>query len=217
MNKRLQVGLAPLLAIAAFAVMPVAAQAVPHVYENGVMSAEGKKLRLLGWGTLHPTNATLGAPECHTVWTGYLENPTGGVAAVGQVQLFGTYECISPTCEALGGTKFEIVTEKLPWTDAVTEPEAGVFRLSIGKKGEKGGSGSVELEVNCEGVSKSHPFGNLAPKILNNGKSIGASPGEDEFDAGSGELESEINGWTFPGKWKVMGYSGQQMIGVKNP
>jgi hypothetical protein len=217
MNRKLLIKLAPLLAIAAFAVVPAAAQAVPHVYKNGVIGAEGKKVRMISWGNLSTANSTFGTPECHSLWGGYLENPTGGGAAVGQAQTFAFYECVSPTCTGLGGSKFEVITEKLPWADGVTEPEAGVFRLSIGKKGEKGGAGSVELEVNCEGVSKSHPFGNVAPKILNNGLAIGAAPTELEFDAGSGELQSEIGPWTFPGKEKVLGYGSQELIEAKNP
>ena len=43
--------LAPLLAIAAFAVMPAAAQAESHYFRNGVLIPEGKKVpQTISWG-----------------------------------------------------------------------------------------------------------------------------------------------------------------------
>jgi hypothetical protein len=62
-------------------------------------------------------------------------------------------------------------------------------------------------------------FGEIAPKVLNNGISIGAGPGEEEYDqSGSGELESEsFGGGKYGGKVKVMGYGSEELIEVKNP
>jgi hypothetical protein len=215
MKKRFLIGLAPLV-VTAFMVMPTVAQAVPHVYKNGVISGEAKKLRTISWGTAKLTNITLGPVECHNVFAGFSENPTGGGAAVGKVQAFYPYECVATTCASLGGTKIEITPEKLPWNAAVTEPEAGVFEQLTGKKGEKGGAGSVEFLVNCEGVTKPHFFGENGTKILNNGLQIGTTPGEQEF-LKSPNLESEIGAGETEGKVKVEGYASQELIEVKNP
>jgi large repetitive protein len=76
-----------------------------HVYKNGVIGAEGKPLRTIGWGTLKLTNATLGEVECHDITAGSMENPTGGGSAVGKVQAFYPYECISESCKALAGRR----------------------------------------------------------------------------------------------------------------
>ena len=215
MKKRFLIGLAPLV-VTAFMVMPTVAQAVPHVYKNGLISAEGKKLRTISWGTAKLKNITLGEVECHNVFAGYSENPTGGGAAKGQVQAFYPYECVAETCKALGGTKIEITSEKMPWNAAVTEPEAGVFDQVTGKKGEKGGSGSIEFFVNCEGVTKPHFFGENVTKIQNNGLAIGSAPGEQEF-LQTQNLESEIGAGETIGKVKVEGYGAEELIEVKNP
>src|SRR5262249_29549968 len=175
MKKKFLTGIAPLVVIAAFLVIPAAAQAVPHVYKNGVIQAEGKKLRYIAWSTLQFTNPSVfGTSECHHAFEGFLENPTGGGAAIGQLQAFEPYECVNSSCIALGGKQIVLTPEKLPWNSEVTEPEAGVFRMATGKKGEKGGSGSIEIQETCEGIATAQFFGALAPKILNNGISIGA-------------------------------------------
>jgi hypothetical protein len=220
MNKRLQIGLAPLLAIAALALMPVGAQAAPHVYKNGVIQAEGKKLRTLQWGVFHLANGTAGIVECHAAFEGFLENPTGGGQAKGQVQAFSPYECANPACIAMGGKFVELTTEHLPWNAEIIESPSGstpAFRQKMGVKSEKGGKGSVEFFYNCEGALKAHPFGETAPLILNNGLVIGAAPGEIDFDAGAGELESEIGGFKPEGRIKQQGFAAQELIEVKNP
>jgi len=179
---------------------------------------KAKKLRTIAWGTAKLFNATLGPVECHNIFAGYSENPTGGGAAKGEVQAFYPYECVAETCKTLGGTKIEIVPEHLPWAAAVTEPEAGVFDQLTGHKGEKGGGAgkSIEFLVNCEGVTKPHFFGENGTKILNNGLAIGQTPGEQEF-LKAPNLESEIGAGETEGKVKVQGYASQELIEVKNP
>src|SRR5262249_25391990 len=137
--------------------------------------------------------------------------------AIGQLQAFEPYECVNPSCIALGGKQIVLTPEKLPWNSEVTEPEAGVFRMATGKKGEKGGSGSIEIQETCEGIATAQFFGALAPKILNNGISIGAIPGELEFATGSGELESTSGPGIYAAKVKVEGFSAQELIQAKNP
>jgi hypothetical protein len=216
MPKKLFISLATLVAVAAFAVMPAVSQAAPHVYKNGVLSPEGKKLRLISWGTLKLTNATLGEVICHNVFAGYGENPKGGGAAVGKVQAFFPYECESASCLTLGGKGIVAKAGKLPWKAEVIEPEVGVFRQKTGEKGNN--TESVHFTVNCEGVVEAEFFGQLTPKALNGGQSIGALPGEGEFDAGAGELESVgIGGAAVHGTAKGFGYAEEELIEVKNP
>jgi hypothetical protein len=187
----------------------------PHVYKNGVIGGEGKKVRNIGWGTLKFTNATLGEVECHTISAGYLENPTGGGSAVGKVQAFASYECVSASCTALGGTGIEVTAEKLPWSAEVTEPE-GVFRIRTGNRIKA--AGAAFQRVNCIGVTNTQFSGEDAPKVLNNGKAIGSAPGEQEFDQpGSGELEGALGGLKIAGSIKVEGYGAEELIEVKNP
>jgi hypothetical protein len=189
----------------------------PHVYKNGVLGAEGKKVRTISWGTVKFSNATLGEVECHTVSAGFLENPTGGGSAVGQTQGFDDYECVSSSCTAQGGKGIEVTAENLPWSAEATEPEEGVLRAKNGNKTKT--AAAAFQRINCIGVRNTQFAGENTPKFLNNGLSIGAFPDEEEFDApGSGELESEaIGGTKIAGKLKTDGFAAQELIEIKNP
>ena len=219
MSKKLLTVLASLLAATAFAVMPVAAQAEPHVYKNGSIQKEAKPLPTIAWGILHLKNTTLGEVTCKNLFAGNVENPTGGGAAVGTLFAFDPYECESASCKALGGTKIEVKSENLPYVGVVTEPSAGVFRMKTGVSKVKGAAGNVQFLVNCEKVTKPIFFGEQAPLIQNNGFAIGSGPGEEELlpDAGTGALESEIGEGKTEGKVKVEGYNAEELIEVKNP
>jgi IPT/TIG domain len=187
-----------------------------HIYKNGVKGAEGKKVRTIGWGTLKFTNAAFGEVECHTVSAGYLEDPPAG-SAVGQVQGFYAYECVSESCKVLGGSSIALTAEQLPWSTEATEAEGGGFRLRTGNRVKAAGAALVR--VNCGGVKSTQFFAEDAPRVLNNGISIGSGPNEVEFDQpGSGELESEaLGGLKFAGKVKTEGYGAEELIEVKNP
>jgi hypothetical protein len=177
---------------------------IPHVYKNGVRVAEGKAVRSVSWG-----NLTLGGVECHNVMAGFLENPTGGGPPIGKVQAFAPYECVSGTCE--------FTAENLPWSTEVTEPQPSVFRMRSGNASKA--PGAVFVKENCVGSKNVQFFGEVAPKFLNNGTSIGIKPEEEEFDQpGSGELGSEgLGGLKFSGKIKTQGYAAQELIEVRNP
>jgi hypothetical protein len=94
--------------------------------------------------------------------------------------------------------------EKLPWEDAVTEPEVGVKRLKLGLKGtevnkEPSEAGYVAIRYNCVGAASVLFFGEMSPKILGGGAEL-------EFDPGAGELGSATFGSaTLAGKFKVGG------------
>ena len=231
MNKKFLIGLAPLLITAVFAVMPAASQALPHVYKNGVIGAEGKKVREISWGTLKLKNATLGEVECHNLFAGFAENPVGGGVAIGKVQAFSPYECASPSCLALGGKGIDVKAGKMPWLAEVLEPKPGVWRQKTGRKGptknvkpnEITEPGFVDFTVNCEGVTTPEFFGENDPLVLNNGISIGAGPGElklepEKVNPESHDLESELVGTgETEGNVKVEGYGAEELIEVKNP
>jgi phosphodiesterase/alkaline phosphatase D-like protein len=187
-----------------------------HVYKNGTMGAEGKPVRTIAWGTLKLTNASLGEVECHTVSAGYLENPAGGGSALGKVQGFVPYECVSASCTSLGGSASEVTPEALPWSTEAIEAEGGAMRIRSGNRVRAAGADLVR--VNCVGKVSGQFVGEAAPKFLT-GLEIGAVPTEEEFDQpGSGELESEANGGLkSSGKLKVQGYGAQELLEVKNP
>jgi hypothetical protein len=191
--------------------------ATPHAYKNGVILGGGKKLQVIGWGTLKLTNSTLGEVECHTASAGYLENPTGGGPAVAKVLGLVPYECVSASCKAAGGTGIEVIPRELPWSAEATEPATGVFRMRTGNKTKA--AGAVSLGVDCIGVKNAEFLGETAPLALNNGVSIGSSPDEEEFDQpGSGELQNvTLGGLKIAGRLKILGYGEQELIEVKNP
>jgi len=205
MLKRILVGLVPVLVIVAVAVAPSTALAVPHVYQNDSKLTEGEPLPIIMWGNLKPLNATTGEEECHYAVGGYLENPTGGGAAVGKIETFDAYSCVAEGCASDGG-KIKVAAEILPWALDVGE-ESGVFRDEIT---------GVNITYDCEGILSVLVHGEFKPKAKN-GTSIGSKPSEAEFDEGSGELESELGPFRFGGKLSVEGYGKEQLVTVKNP
>lgn len=234
MKKKFLISLAPLAVIAAFAVAPVGAQAActapacPHVYINGAKAPEATIEREIAWGTLHLKNGVLGEVTCRNIFAGFAENPTGGGASIGKVQAFFPYECESQSCLNLGGKGIAVTAGKMPWIAEANEPVAGQPRQKTGFKGSEkekkpppSEPGYVEFNVNCEGVTAPTFFGESDPLIQNNGKSIGASPGELKFTPGEAnepELESEaVKGGTTEGKVKTMGFATQQLLAVHNP
>src|SRR5262245_58009415 len=100
MNRRFLISLAPLLAIAALAVMPVAAQAeTQHWYRNGAKLAEATVNPIVMWGgkvDLSQTSAGLGEIHCKSAAGGTIENPTGGLAGIGRTNAYVFYECKAP-------------------------------------------------------------------------------------------------------------------------
>jgi len=150
MSKKLLIRLAPLFAIAAFAVVPAAAQAAvgsPHWHKGvggasgtGTLQPEGKPIPTITWGgeTNLSQTSNIGEVNCKTVGAGYIENPTAspaektaketgqsGPAGVGETQQSAYYECKGADCAG-----------------AVAEGKAGLGELSFldGAPGE----GAVE-------------------------------------------------------------------------
>ena len=229
MNKKL---LAPLLVTLALVVMlPAASQGAPHVYKNGVIGAEGKKVKLV-------------EVICHNIFAGYAENPLGGGAAKGFVQAFFPYECEEPACATSKGelevkpgkTLYAEPAQLQPagWKAEVIEPKAGEFWQKTGFKGPtpnvranpKLEPGQIEFEINCSTIGKFIFFGENLAKVLNNGLAIGAGPGELELKTEasdptktSKDLETEggLGKGETEGPVKVEGYGEEELLEVKNP
>ena len=139
MSKKLLIGLAPLLVTAAFAVMPVAAQAAagsPHFYTAETAASiikEGKKVPVVSFGTLtlkNVKNGTGASVTCHNVIGAIDENPkaaegekTGheGPPGTDVTEAFDPYECSSAACtsaavgDPLEGTYISVLAEPTPF------------------------------------------------------------------------------------------------------
>jgi hypothetical protein len=225
MSKKLLAGFASVLAVAAFAVLPVAAQAVPHYYVNGAKLKEGTafaKTSVL-WGTI-TLKGTQGNPvghvTCHTAAAGTLFNPTGGGAGEGLTQQYAPFACEQELICPTKTTSEALVAENLPWANVLTEEVAGTIRQE---------TTGVKLDLVCrEGtVIIGEPRFAVAPaergprpKAVEGTEAL--HPGIREFDTpGSGELELEgsSNGVhvRFEGAVKLLGYNAQELIAVKNP
>jgi len=187
MTRKFLVSLTPLLAVAAFVVLPATAQGVPHLYQNKVIVTEGKRVRDFGWGNFKFTNGSRGEIECRNVFAGYLENPAGGGAARGKTEAWDTFECVDPTCAALGGTG-EVIPEKKPWSVETKEPESGAFTV---KTGETNGPTSIYFTLKCGSERIVLEGGLTANYQAPQNEAIGY-PAYLKYDQpGAGELESE--------------------------
>jgi hypothetical protein len=233
MSKRLRLSLVGVLLVAAFAVIPAAAQAEPHFYSNhvglpaesGGPGAEGKDI--IAWGKLELIAKSLGLSTCFTEWGGDAYNPGGPEGAQpgeGKVDAFAAYDCTNETCEAALNTKMEWITEGLnkfgEWEAKLAEPEVGVIRLKIGNK-TAGSPTQIKFLVECPRTTsaevKTPTRGELTPK-LKNGTLIGSAPSKIEFGTGSGELElAGIPEGTVAGNLKFMGFETGEIITASNP
>jgi hypothetical protein len=182
MSKKLCIGLAPLVAVIAFVVMPALAQAAePHYYKPGLVTRlpEGEKVRTIAWGklTLSPEPAVAAVTTCENSAGGYIENPVGGGAGVGQTLRFATWNCSNLECPAgeveIGGKKFEkefeVVSppQSFPWPSVLEEsaiPVAGSVRTNNSK---------VVVELGCV----AHKF----TKAESEGKAPPASGENEQF------------------------------------
>jgi hypothetical protein len=226
-------GVAPLLAIAAFAVMPVAAQATGHYYQNNVKLVEGAKRTVTEWGTITLAGVKGGTlPNhitCHNAAGGTIENPVGGGAGVGATEVFVAYQCESENqCPAPLVTRAtaEKITNGVGWPTVITEPAAETFRTESSKvKVDIGCFNPVELEKR-EGGTHFVEIGGygsetagLMQKPLNHNGTNAAHPSGVIFGEGSGELEAEGSANTVSGKTegevKTQGYTAQELITVK--
>jgi hypothetical protein len=102
MFKKLFIGEAPLLVIAAFELMPVAAQAVTqHWYQSGALMPAGEEIPVVTFGNEInlSQNSPIGAFNCKNVGGGVIDNPVGGGAGEGRTNSLAFYECKAEQCE----------------------------------------------------------------------------------------------------------------------
>jgi hypothetical protein len=111
MSKKLLTSIAPLLALAAFAVTPVAAQAATqHWYRAGTIlpAATSQPIVTFGGEVNLSQNSAIGEINCRQVGGGTVENPTGGGAGIGRTDSVSFFECKAEHCEAEVRAKFGV-------------------------------------------------------------------------------------------------------------
>jgi hypothetical protein len=203
MNKKLLTSLAPVLAIAAFAVMPAAAQAMgPYWYKNNQKMPAGQQATVLTWGTW-TIQTPVGVGTCKVSDAEVIENPLNGGPGVDHFIQLSFYSCSSPQCPFI-----LTVTPNFPWTtELFIHP--GIWEHIF----------NFSLTAVCTPPS-GPPFSYTATGLsLNVSKPNGTSASKPSYleflGAESGELESEIGPVTIVGKDKMMGFEEQELITAK--
>jgi hypothetical protein len=203
MSKRLAI-VTPILAIAAFAVTPVAAQAAEPLWRsNGAVIKEGKKRQTISFGVMK-FKSPIGEVVCKWADAHEIENPFGGGHGLDIVTLWTTYECSSAGCP---GRVIVTGQNVFKWLTFLRRFEERIQDVWTG----------VEMRVQClvgekeESVLNTVFKGELSP-TLTNGTSA-AKPAFEEFGPGSGSLVSEEFGaGELTGKDKMMGFEEQEVI-----
>jgi hypothetical protein len=183
MSKKLMISIAPLLACAAFALTPVAAQAVTqHWYRSNVIVPQATAVPLVTFGgkVNLSQNSGIGEINCSEVGGGSIENPAGGGAGIGRTNASQFYECKAPQCEAAVMEKFgtqgrgTATTQNNPaatkepafpgWTNQLEESEvAGVVsvREKVGEPFESfktpSPPGMIRATIGCEIIASKTP------------------------------------------------------------
>ena len=236
MPKKLFSGLVPVLAIAAFAAVPAAAQAAcvstkgekecPHYYVNGARLKAGTASTKtnIAWGTITLTGtegAILGAHvTCRTVQAGTVLNPEPLEKSAGEglVQQYAGFACEQTLVCPSKSTAVTLKGANLPWRNVLTEEVAGTIRQE---------TTGIKLHIECfEGTLLIGEFNFEAvaaekkgprPKFLEGTEAL--HPGLLEYGAGAGEFEDpSCHCRAKPeGTYKLLGYNAQELIAMKNP
>jgi len=211
MSKKLFISLAPLVVVAAFAVMPVAAQAAaPHFYSAGTEIKPGTVVPVVSWGgkTNLSQTSNIGEINCRGVGGGTLENPVGGGAGEGISRESTFFECKSEKCEKAATedgiplTPYATTNEgtnalegkPLAWKNILTGgPGATEISETIGEPFSgtfgKPTAGEIVADVNCETPPGFEPhIVGVAAKFegelnpkMKNGAKEGSKPSEAVF------------------------------------
>ncbi|HWX87718.1 MAG TPA: hypothetical protein VNX67_06065 [Solirubrobacteraceae bacterium] len=145
MNRKLLAGLAPLLAIAAFAVMAVAAQAAPHWYLNSNILVKKKAVKTAGalsFGNIIP--GTTIVVTCKVKDVELLENPASGGPGVDLMRAFKLSGCGPNPCPvSSAGTQgaLKVTALKLPWATKLVEVPPIADEIA-----------GIELVFSCKGT-----------------------------------------------------------------
>jgi hypothetical protein len=244
MRRKILISIAPVLAIAAFVIVPAAAQAlVPHYFANGAKLApveQSNAVRANGegnleeegvsvaiaWGTIELKGekgaAAGGTIKCHNVASGiaYNPEPAATTAGRGNTENFAVYNCSGNVCKA--GEVTNVAPESLPWPSELTGTTLATFRSKSGVTTAFPTS-PVRVLVECNGTPTA-PFEGTNEPLLMTGALKGSSakaPSETSFDAGSGELNlvSGFGGTVLGssktiGNLKNLGYENQELIQI---
>ncbi len=195
MNKKLLASVVPVLAMAALATMPLAAQAgpTPHWFSEGkLIVGEAVPVKTAGKLTFDLTQ--FGAMvTCKVKDTETITNPPTGAPGTDEMTSFKLSGCATPVgTPSICTTKIEVIALGLPWpTQLVSEPP---IRDVIA---------GVALEFRCKkGMSYGVFTGTLSPKV---GKSVL------EFEGGA-MLSGGFGTVTVTGKDTLKGPLGDKKI-----
>ncbi len=156
----------PLLAIAAFAVVPAAAQGASYS-KNSALIPVGEHVGVLSWGTLTltPEPPVAKPTVCENVVGGFVTNEEKEPAVItgaGSTSNFATYNCVNAECPAgkvkIGEGEFEkefaVVATQLPWPNTLIEEE-----------GNRVNSTNVKVSLGCvaHSLSNTNPPGKTTP------------------------------------------------------
>ena len=176
MLKKLFTSLAPLLAVAAFGVMPVAAHAeepgpLPPWARNGANLAPAKPVQTMSWGTL-TVSSPVGVFICKKADAGHVENLEIGAGGVDDTVLFDLYECVQPTgqCKTVPGVvEVRGSATGLPWPSVLHEPNLNEFRdwTTIGSGPPKPTGIKFDCYVSGSFSGEIVFYGTVKPKIKN--------------------------------------------------
>jgi hypothetical protein len=173
MNRRILAALAPLLAVAACAVAPAAAQATePHWYFNGNILTKKKAVKTEGGLTLGPIPGTTITISCKVRDADILENPASGGAGVDKMKAFKIISCGPNPCPVnSAGVQgaLKVTALKLPWVTRLIEVPPIADEIS-----------GIELAFSCK---KTGPLFTLSGTLF-----PWVNPGSLEFTSATGTL-----------------------------
>jgi hypothetical protein len=200
MSRRLMPGLATVMAVVAFAVVPAVAQAEPHWYKKGVVVGSAH-LTTTTIGTL--TLKALGAEiKCKVNDKEEIWNPIGGGAGEDLMTGFALIGCknkiATPACPK---GAISVIAEGLPWrTLLVTTPPPGsvirdlIFgvKLNVGCANSAGTVGDVfEGTLSPEVVPGAVVFGPGSGTLLDSGGNPLTITGVDKITLPPGKIEAK--------------------------
>jgi hypothetical protein len=200
MKKKLA-ALTPLLAVVAFAVVPAAAQAVPHWYKKGVLIGSAPvPVATSGNLTLEALGMTI---KCKVNDNEEIWNPASGGPGQDLVTVFTLSKCKNKTATPICPKgAVEVLAMGLPWPSHLfsTPPPGSVIRDEIEK---------VRLQLRCLPGAIADEFeGSLTPEV-GNGTLIFGGPG-------GGQLtDASLNPMTVSGIDKLIAPPGK--ITAKDP
>jgi hypothetical protein len=223
MSKRFYAVFVPLLAVAAFAVLPATSQAAFHWYACLKHAGTGEKFsdsecqkplttgawewerlpftsvktQVITFGklTIYMSNGV--EITCKVIGAGNIWNVNEPTVGQGNSEVSEYYECTSPQCATL-----TLTPKALPWSTVLA---AGPVEKIKG----------IELTMNCAGTELTWK-GELSPKVVN---ATETEPTFEEFTTATGELEEPTTKMklSMVGKDRMLGFEHGEDIRARNP